>query len=249
MNFNITKKNKKKARKNRIRKEKKWIIPRVVTTVLCIVSIVSFCVGIFVISNNDYEKLQIFGIIFVVTFIIAIILSTVVKNLASHWIQDRLNEKLWMDENALYHFQQVAFAAGLNSRNADSTGYAFVMPFSSIRNVKYDEKSRRIEFLADGKIAYTYITKEDEEKVHAESGDHEGIVEIGRDVEGVEVSIFIRQTEKGCKISLRSNEYVNVSDACVVFGGGGHPRAAGCTIQGTIEQAKEKVIKEVMRLL
>ena len=97
MNFNITKKNKKKARKNRIRKEKKWIIPRVVTTVLCIVSIVSFCVGIFVISNNDYEKLQIFGIIFVVTFIIAIILSTVVKNLASHWIQDRLNEKLWMD--------------------------------------------------------------------------------------------------------------------------------------------------------
>ena len=92
-------------------------------------------------------------------------------------------------------------------------------------------------------------TKPNEEKVHAESGDHEGIVEIGRDVEGVEVSIFIRQTEKGCKISLRSNEYVNVSDACVVFGGGGHPRAAGCTIQGTIEQAKEKVIKEVMRLL
>lgn len=44
----------------------------------------------------------------------------------------------------------MAFAAGLNSRNADSTGYAFVMPFSSIRNVKYDEKSRRIEFLADG---------------------------------------------------------------------------------------------------
>lgn len=40
----------------------------------------------------------------------------------------------------------MAFAAGLNSRNADSTGYAFVMPFSSIRNVKYDEKSRRIEF-------------------------------------------------------------------------------------------------------
>lgn len=150
MDFNVTKKNKKKARKNRIRKERKWIIPRFLTTVLYIVSIVSFCVGIFVISNNDYEKLQIFGIIFVVTFIIAIILSTVVKNLASHWIQDRLNEKLWMDENALYHFQQVAFAAGLNSRNADSTGYTFVMPFSSIRNVKYDVKSRLIEFLTDG---------------------------------------------------------------------------------------------------
>ena len=106
-----------------------------------------------------------------------------------------------------------------------------------------------VEFLEDVKIAYTYITKEDEEKVHAENGDHEGIVEIGRDVEGVEVSIFIRQTDKGCKISLRSNDYVNVSDACVVFGGGGHPRAAGCTIQGTLEQAKEKILKEVVRLL
>ena len=72
------------------------------------------------------------------------------KNLASHWIQDRLNEKLWMDENALYHFQQVAFAAGLNSRNADSTGYAFVMPFSSIRNVKIWREVETNRILADG---------------------------------------------------------------------------------------------------
>ena len=99
--------------------------------------------------------------------------------------------------------------------------------------------SNRIEFLEGGKIAYTYITKEDEENVKAESGD----------LEGVEVSIFIHETDKGCKVSLRSNDYVNVSDACVVFGGGGHPRAAGCTIQGTVEQAKEKVLKEVIRLL
>lgn len=109
--------------------------------------------------------------------------------------------------------------------------------------------SNRVEFFEEGKIAYTYITAEDEEKVGAESGDHEGIVDIGRCVEGVEVSIFIRQTEKGCKISLRSNNYVNVADACAIFGGGGHARAAGATIQGTIEQAKEKVLNEVIRLL
>lgn len=109
--------------------------------------------------------------------------------------------------------------------------------------------SNRVEFLEDGKIAYTYITAEDEQKAGSESGDHEGIVDIGRCVEGVEVSIFIRQTEKGCKISLRSNDYVNVADACSIFGGGGHARAAGATIQGTIEQAKEKVLSEVIRLL
>lgn len=105
--------------------------------------------------------------------------------------------------------------------------------------------NNRLEFLEDGKIAYTYITKEDEEKVGAETGDHEGIVENGRDVEGVEVSIFIRQTEKGCKVSMRSNEYVNVADVCLMFGGGGHPKAAGILMQGMIEQVKEKLLNQV----
>ena len=105
--------------------------------------------------------------------------------------------------------------------------------------------TNRIEFLEDGKVAYTYITKEDEENVGSESGDHEGIVEVGRDVDGVEVSIFIRQTEKGCKISLRSNEYVNVSDVCLMFGGGGHPKAAGALMQGSIEQVKERILYQI----
>lgn len=88
--------------------------------------------------------------------------------------------------------------------------------------------SDRIEFLEDGKIAFTYITEEDEQKVGAQNGDHEGIVEVGRDVEGVEVSIFVRQTDKGCKVSLRSNDYVNVSDVCLMFGGGRSPKGCRC---------------------
>lgn len=105
--------------------------------------------------------------------------------------------------------------------------------------------SNRLELLEEGKVAYTYITAEDEKQVGAGSGDHEGIVEIGRDIEGVEVSIFIRQTEKGCKVSLRSNDYVNVADVCLILGGGGHIRAAGANIQGTIEQVKEKILYQV----
>ena len=107
----------------------------------------------------------------------------------------------------------------------------------------------RLEFLEDGKVAFTYITKEDEEKVNAESGDHEGIVEVGRDIEGVEVSIFLRETDKGCKVSMRSNEYVNVSDVCILLGGGGHVRAAGATMQCTVEQEKEKVLRQVKAVL
>ena len=103
----------------------------------------------------------------------------------------------------------------------------------------------RMEFLEDGKISFTYITKKDIEEVGATNDDHEGIVDEGRSIEGVEVSIFLRETEKGFKASLRSNEYVNVSDVCLIFGGGGHIHAAGCTMTMSVEQAKEKLINQI----
>lgn len=107
----------------------------------------------------------------------------------------------------------------------------------------------RLEFIEDGKITFTYITKEDEKRVGAGNNDHDGIVEMGRDIEGVEVSIFLRETDNGYKISLRSNEYVNVSDICLMFGGGGHIRAAGGNINLPFEQAKTKIIEECKKHL
>ena len=44
---------------------------------------------------------------------------------------------------------------------------------------------------------------------------------------------------------MRSNDYVNVSDVCLLLGGGGHIHAAGCTLQCTIEQAKEKILRQL----
>ena len=110
----------------------------------------------------------------------------------------------------------------------------------------------RMELLEDGKVTFTYITKKDEEEVNAEPGDHEGLVEIGRNIEGVEVSIFIRQKdddEEAFKVSMRSGEYVNVSDVCLMFGGGGHPRAAGALIKGDVETVKQKVMAELKKVL
>ncbi len=80
-------------------------------------------------------------------------------------------------------------------------------------------------------------------------GDHEGLVEIGRDVENVEVSILLREIENGFKVSLRTNEYVNATEVCAIFGGGGHIRAAGCTIHFPLEQSKEKIIERVKTYL
>ena len=124
--------------------------------------------------------------------------------------------------------------------------YRKVLQTKTRANFELSRKAMdRLEFLEDGKVAFTYITLEDEKNVNAENGDHEGIVEIGRDIEGVEVSVFIRETDKGCKISMRSNEYVNVSDVCILLGGGGHIHAAGCSLQCNIEQAKEKILRQI----
>lgn len=143
------------------------------------------------------------------------------------------------------------FVAGLMNKGINvSKIYRKVLQTKTRANFELNRiATDRLEFLEDGKVAFTYITKEDEEKVSAESGDHEGIVETGRDIEGVEVSIFIRQTDKGCKVSMRSNEYVNVSDICLLLGGGGHIRAAGVTMQCTIEQTKEKILMHVKKVI
>ncbi|MBO6232867.1 MAG: bifunctional oligoribonuclease/PAP phosphatase NrnA [Clostridia bacterium] len=110
----------------------------------------------------------------------------------------------------------------------------------------------RMEILEDGKVTFTYITKKDEDEVGAKPGDHEGLVNIGRNLIGVEVSVFIRQKEDGIdqyKISMRTNGDVNASDICLMFGGGGHPRAAGATIDGTVEEVKEKIMKQIKKVL
>ena len=110
----------------------------------------------------------------------------------------------------------------------------------------------RLEFLENGKVTFTYITLEDEKGVNAKTGDHEGLVENARDIEGVEVAIFLHEKEgkaNGFKVSLRSTEYVNVSDVCLMFGGGGHARAAGAFVNGTIEQIKEKLMVEIKKQL
>lgn len=108
----------------------------------------------------------------------------------------------------------------------------------------------RMEFLENGKVAFTYITAEDEEEVNAIQGDHEGIVDVGKNIENVEVSIFLHEVkEKGFKISLRSCEYVDVASIAIMLGGGGHHKAAGAYGKGTPEQIKERVLSEVRKQL
>ena len=143
-----------------------------------------------------------------------------------------------------FEFASFALSSGINVSNL----YRKVL--MSMTKEKFEAEKiamQRMEFFGDGKICFTYITNEDKEKIGVKVGDLDGIVEKGRNIQGVEVSVFIYERENDFKISLRANDYVDVSEICVLFGGGGHIRAAGCNIATTLEDAKNKIITEVLK--
>lgn len=106
----------------------------------------------------------------------------------------------------------------------------------------------RLEFFCDGKIAFTYILKDDFRKVGASLGEHEGIVDIGRNILGVEVSIFIREDD-GWTISLRSSGKYPVNEIANKFNGGGHFLAAGGKVNGNLEDIKQCLIDETKKVI
>ena len=103
----------------------------------------------------------------------------------------------------------------------------------------------RLELLEDGKIAFSYISNEDMANVGAKMGDHEGLVDLGRNVGGVEVSIFMREDKDNYRISLRSNGKIDVNKIAQKFGGGGHKMAAGIKTIGDFKETKEDIINAI----
>ena len=87
----------------------------------------------------------------------------------------------------------------------------------------------------DRKCIFSVIYKKDMDFYGVDGKQLGGIVEQLRLTEGVEVAIFLYETGMNeFKVSMRSKKYVNVSSIAVHFGGGGHVRAAGITMQGTV---------------
>lgn len=73
----------------------------------------------------------------------------------------------------------------------------------------------------------------------------EGIVATMRSIAGVEISVFLKEKEKNViKVSMRSKEYADVAAICEKHGGGGHVRAAGCTLYMSMEEAVALMTKE-----
>lgn len=102
--------------------------------------------------------------------------------------------------------------------------------------------------LLDGKCIVGYLKKKDMEFYGVDGKDLDGIVSQLRLTQGVEVAMFLYETQTQIfKVSLRSNGKVDVSKIAVYFGGGGHMRAAGCDLQGTVYDVINNVAAEICK--
>lgn len=98
----------------------------------------------------------------------------------------------------------------------------------------------------DGKIAWVHVTPQHMVESEAMNDDLEGIVNYPRNIQGVEVGILFKSLESGAvKVSLRSAGKVDVASLAQSFGGGGHVRAAGCRIEGELNEVISRVVEQV----
>lgn len=102
----------------------------------------------------------------------------------------------------------------------------------------------------DGKVIASIVPLELKKQFGAVSSDFDGVIDNLRVTRGVEVAVLITEEEEGkCKVSMRSNHDVNVSTIAQGFGGGGHIKAAGCTMTGSAAEIQEKILAAVSEQL
>lgn len=102
--------------------------------------------------------------------------------------------------------------------------------------------------LLDGKCIVGYMKKKDMDFYGVDGADLDGIVSQLRLTEGVEAAIFIyEKNTQEFKVSLRSNGEVDVSKIAVFFGGGGHVKAAGCEMSGSMYDVVNNITAELVK--
>ncbi len=137
----------------------------------------------------------------------------------------------------------------------------FDIRYDMINRTMFDIKSRaRVElerralsgmqFFKNGRIAVMPITCDMIRESGAAENDMEGLAPLPRQIEGVWVGITMREKVGGeYKISVRTGNHADASAICKELGGGGHIRAAGCSLSGPLDNAIDTLITTVCRVV
>jgi bifunctional oligoribonuclease and PAP phosphatase NrnA len=100
-----------------------------------------------------------------------------------------------------------------------------------------------LELFLNDRIATAFVTQEMFRKTGTDREFTEGFVEQIKEMRGIEVACIFREVEDGkFKVSMRSKGSADVARVAHQFGGGGHKKAAGCTLEGSITEVKKELI-------
>ena len=99
----------------------------------------------------------------------------------------------------------------------------------------------------DDTVAMVHVTEQMFASAHATKELTDGFVEYVKEIRGVEVAVLLREVRGGFKVSMRSKGMIDVARACALFDGGGHKNAAGCTVEGTLEDVEGR-LKEALNI-
>lgn len=101
--------------------------------------------------------------------------------------------------------------------------------------------------ILDKRVIVSYVSQRSMEFFEARPSDLEGIVSQLRQTKDVEVAMFLYELEQQVyKVSLRSKDSVDVSAVAKYFGGGGHAKAAGFTMKGTVHDVINNVNQQIV---
>jgi len=111
-----------------------------------------------------------------------------------------------------------------------------------------------LEVSEDGRIAWVFVNREMFRVTGTSREDTEGLVNFPRSIKGVEVAVLFREEEpvengSRWKVSLRSNGKIDVSLIAERFDGGGHKRAAGCLLTGSLASVKQRLFSSINEAL
>ncbi len=132
---------------------------------------------------------------------------------------------------------------------------------ADINRIMFDTKSKgRVkmemmvlngaEFHFDDRCMMLAVTLDIQNKTGCTKSDMEGVASMSRSVEGVLVGVAIKESQKNVfKISLRTYDPLDASAICKKLGGGGHKAAAGCTVEGTLNEAKAAILSAIKEAL
>ena len=108
----------------------------------------------------------------------------------------------------------------------------------------------QIRLTSDGKVGWIVISRELEASAGFVPGDTQEYIDQVKSIKGVKAAILLKETaEPGkIKVSWRTDPGVDGIAIASAWGGGGHPRASGATVRGTLEEAEKAVLERTIQL-